>query len=79
VFIYAIEHFIICNFSTAPKEEPSLEYEMARRKVIDGVKEMWFFFSAEMKKLQKLAQNNPQIQTKISYILETGIEHKRYY
>jgi hypothetical protein len=50
---------------------------MSRRKVIDGTREIWYFFSAELKKLQKLAQNNPQLQTKISYILETGIEHKR--
>ncbi|XP_059482746.1 alpha-(1,6)-fucosyltransferase isoform X2 [Neocloeon triangulifer] len=57
--------------------EPSLEYELLRRRIIDGTKEMWYFFSAEMKKLQKLAQNNPAMLTKISHILEAGIEHKR--
>ncbi|XP_065344021.1 alpha-(1,6)-fucosyltransferase isoform X2 [Cloeon dipterum] len=57
--------------------EPSLEYELLRRRIIDGTKEMWYFFSSELKKLQKVAQSNPQVLTKISHILETGIEHKR--
>jgi hypothetical protein len=39
---------------------------------------MWYFFSVELKKLQKLAQDNPQMQSKINFMLEHGVEQKRY-
>lgn len=48
-----------------------------RRRVIDGTKEMWYFFSAQLKKLQKLAQNNTEMQSKINFTLGHGIDHKR--
>jgi glycoprotein 6-alpha-L-fucosyltransferase len=68
-------------FFVAPKEEPSAEYELTRRRLENGVREMWYFFGSELHKLQKLSQSSassPQLATRISHILEHGIEHKRY-
>ncbi|KAF4532303.1 hypothetical protein B566_EDAN010804 [Ephemera danica] len=68
------------DFAVVPKEEPSAEYELTRRRLESGVREMWYFFSAELKKLQKLSQSSgasPQLSSRISHILEAGVEHKR--
>jgi hypothetical protein len=73
-YMYVLVHIAV------PKEEPSAEYELTRRRLESGVREMWYFFGSELKKLQKLAEGTggtPQLTSRISHILEQGIEHKR--
>ncbi|XP_067011282.2 alpha-(1,6)-fucosyltransferase isoform X2 [Anabrus simplex] len=61
-----------------PREEPSTQYEQLRRRISNGVEEFWYFVSAELKKLQKQAQSlSPQLGTKVTHILEEGVEHRR--
>lgn len=61
------------------KEEPSLQYEKLRRKIKNGVSELWYFVSAQIKLAQKQAQDmSPQLATRLNRILDEGVEHKRY-
>ncbi|PSN45403.1 Alpha-(1,6)-fucosyltransferase [Blattella germanica] len=61
-----------------PREEPSIQYEQTRRKISNGVQELWYFISAELKKMQKQAVSiSPQLATKITRVLEEGVVHKR--
>lgn len=65
------------NFSE-PREEPSIQYEQMRRKILNGVQEMWYFASGELKKMQKQALAlSPQLATRITRVLEEGVVHKR--
>lgn len=61
------------------KEEPSLQYEKLRRKIKNGVSELWYFITAQVKLAQKQAQDlSPQLATRLNRILDEGVEHKRY-
>ncbi|XP_069679816.1 alpha-(1,6)-fucosyltransferase [Periplaneta americana] len=61
-----------------PREEPSIQYEKMRRKMSNGVQEMWYYVSGELKKMQKQAQAlSPQLATRITRVLEEGVVHKR--
>jgi len=49
-----------------------------RRKIVNGVQEMWYFVSGELKKIQKQALTlSPQLATRITRVLEDGVVHKR--
>jgi hypothetical protein len=51
-----------------------------RRKISNGVEEMWYFVSGELKKMQKQAVAlSPQLATRITRVLEEGVVHKRYH
>jgi hypothetical protein len=78
-------HFVVENYwnvqyhFSEPREEPSIEYEQMRRKISNGVQEMWYFISGELKKMQKQAVAlSPQLATRITRVLEEGVVHKRY-
>jgi hypothetical protein len=50
-----------------------------RRKISNGVQEMWYFISGELKIMQKQALAlSPQLATGITRVLEEGVVHKRY-
>lgn len=60
------------------KDEPSLQYEKLRRKIKNGVSELWYFVSAQIKLAQKQVQDmSPQLSTRLNRILDEGVEHKR--
>lgn len=61
-----------------PQDEPNAQYEQMRRKIVNGVQEMWYFVSGELKKIQKQALAlSPQLATRITRVLEDGVVHKR--
>jgi hypothetical protein len=65
------------NFSEL-RDEPNIQYEQMRRKIVNGVQEMWYFVSGELKKMQKQALAlSPQLATSITRVLEDGVVHKR--
>ncbi|XP_034105397.1 alpha-(1,6)-fucosyltransferase [Drosophila albomicans] len=58
--------------------EPSLEYELARRRVQTNVAEIWNYFSSELGKIRKsLGPNNADLEESIQQVLLQGAEHKR--
>ncbi|KAG8232909.1 hypothetical protein J437_LFUL011017 [Ladona fulva] len=57
---------------------PSLEYEMTRRRVVDGVQELWYYFGSQLKQLKALASPRfKQLSERIDNILKEASEHKR--
>lgn len=68
--------------TSGPKKEPSLEYEQTRRQIIDGVREMWYFFGTALKNLRNITSNPnitdmSEIILSINHTLATGMDHKR--
>ncbi|KAH8270981.1 hypothetical protein KR044_007522 [Drosophila immigrans] len=58
--------------------EPSLEYELTRRRVQSNVAEIWNYFSSELGKIRKsLGPNNAELEESIQQVLLQGAEHKR--
>nr|CAD7266063.1 unnamed protein product [Timema shepardi] len=59
-------------------EGPSERYERLRRRISDNVQELWYFVSVEMNKMRKQVLDiSPDLATKLTRILEEGVEHKR--
>nr|CAD7397037.1 unnamed protein product [Timema cristinae] len=59
-------------------EGPSERYERLRRRISDNVQELWYFVSVEMNKMHKqVLDTSPDLATKLTRILEEGVEHKR--
>nr|CAD7407073.1 unnamed protein product [Timema poppensis] len=59
-------------------EGPSERYERLRRRISDNVQELWYFVSVEMNKVHKQVLDiSPDLATKLTRILEEGVEHKR--
>ncbi|XP_071440949.1 alpha-(1,6)-fucosyltransferase [Hetaerina americana] len=57
---------------------PSLEYEMTRRRVADGVRELWYYMGSQLKQLKALASPRfKQLAERIDHVLKEGAEHKR--
>ncbi|KAL9877974.1 alpha-(1,6)-fucosyltransferase 8 isoform 3-T3 [Glossina fuscipes fuscipes] len=62
---------VICN-------EPSLEYELMRRRIQNNIGELWNYFSSELGKIRKKVERAvPELQHEINSILILGAEHKR--
>lgn len=58
--------------------EPSLEYELTRRRVQSNIAEIWNYFSAELGKIRKIVGNgNADLEESIQQVLLQGAEHKR--
>lgn len=58
--------------------EPSLEYELTRRRVQSNIAEIWNYFSAELGKIRKIVGNgNAELEESIQQVLLQGVEHKR--
>ncbi|GAB6022444.1 Alpha-(1,6)-fucosyltransferase [Chamberlinius hualienensis] len=55
---------------------PHKEVEKLQRRIYRGVKELWYYVSAELKKLKKLSGED-KIHNQIDEILEDGAEHRR--
>jgi len=68
-----------------PGIEPSLEYELTRRRVQTNIAEIWNYFSTELGKIRKslatgsnLNPNaNVELEESIQQVLLQGAEHKR--
>ncbi|KAK0087758.1 hypothetical protein PV325_000136 [Microctonus aethiopoides] len=58
---------------------PSLEYEELRRKVKNNVKEMWYYFNAELDKVKKYADDFPldKREKDIDDAIKNTWEHKK--
>ena len=56
---------------------PSLEQELARRKVDTNVKEFWYYMRSELNKLRKVAENISSLKEEIDVILNTGANYQR--
>ncbi|XP_046384162.1 alpha-(1,6)-fucosyltransferase [Ischnura elegans] len=57
---------------------PSLEYEATRRRVADGVRELWYYFGSQLRQLKALASPRfKQMAERIDRVLKEGAEHKR--
>jgi hypothetical protein len=73
--------YLLKQKSSGPANEPSLEYEQTRRQIIDGAREMWYFFGTALKNMRNLASKNitnqSEIILSINQTLATGIDHKR--
>lgn len=58
--------------------EPSLEYELLRRRIESNVGEIWNYFSSELGKLRKRATpTQAELTQDINEVLQLGAEHKR--
>ncbi|GAB6022445.1 Fuct6p [Chamberlinius hualienensis] len=55
---------------------PHKDVEKLQRRIYRGVKELWYYVSAELKKLKKLSKE-VAVHKQIEGILEDGAEHKR--
>lgn len=58
------------------KEDPSIQYEILRRRLSNNVQDFWYYIHSELKKLQSQIQES-QLQTSIKNILNLGIAHKQ--
>nr|CAG4650039.1 EOG090X03KK [Sida crystallina] len=58
---------------------PKKEYEVKRRAIYKGVKEMWYYMRNELENLKKNghSQNAVELSDKISEILNAGSEHEK--
>ena len=56
--------------------EPSPEYEKIRRKIDNGVTEIWFYVRSQLNQLKKSVADQ-KTQIKIEHILEDGGEQQR--
>ncbi|XP_077299866.1 alpha-(1,6)-fucosyltransferase 8 [Arctopsyche grandis] len=60
------------------KTNPSIEYEMVRRRVETNMQEFWNFVHAEVFKAQSLDKSeNPELVKVLQNVLNLGVEHKR--
>ncbi|XP_073815042.1 alpha-(1,6)-fucosyltransferase 8 [Musca autumnalis] len=59
----------------SPSNEPTLEYELLRRRIQTNIAEIWNFFSNELGKIRK--QVDPNMKEDINNVLIMGAEHKR--
>ncbi|EDV91777.1 alpha-(1,6)-fucosyltransferase [Drosophila grimshawi] len=58
--------------------EPSLEYELTRRRIQTNIVEIWSYFSSELGKIRKLiGPGNAELDESIKQVLLQGAEHKR--
>ncbi|XP_054717100.1 alpha-(1,6)-fucosyltransferase-like [Uloborus diversus] len=67
---------VLDRVRTASKE-PSKEFEETRRRLEDGVNEMWYYLKSELKKLNKTLSSDSVNSKKLSLILEDASDHKR--
>uniref|UniRef100_A0A1A9VF78 Alpha-(1,6)-fucosyltransferase n=1 Tax=Glossina austeni TaxID=7395 RepID=A0A1A9VF78_GLOAU len=59
-------------------DEPSLEYELMRRRIQNNIGELWNYFRNELGKIRKnFERAEPKLQHDINSILVLGAEHKR--
>lgn len=54
-----------------------MEMETSRRKVDNGVQEMWFYLRSQLGKLKETLANDSPTKKKIDTILENGADHSR--
>ncbi|KFM57890.1 Alpha-(1,6)-fucosyltransferase, partial [Stegodyphus mimosarum] len=57
--------------------EPSKEFEETRRRLENGVVEMWYYLNSELKKLNKTLPTDAATKQKLSIIFEDANDHKR--
>lgn len=61
-----------------PGVEPSLEYELTRRRIHTNIAEIWSYFSSELGKLRKVVgPGNAELEESIQQVLLQGADHKR--
>ena len=72
-----LENKITVPDSTYPKIStgPKKEYEVKRRGIYRGVKEMWYYLRHELQDLKK--QGSPGLAKKVTEILAAGSEHEQ--
>ena len=56
---------------------PSVEHEIKRRRVSNGVLEMWFYVQSELTKLAAISKENHNIRNKLQSIYNLTAEHYR--
>lgn len=71
------------HYSPGPTIKPTIQYEQTRRQIIDGIKEMWYFFGSALKNMRTMASkpnitNTSEIMISINHTLTTGVDHKRW-
>lgn len=59
--------------------EPTLEYELMRRRIQNNIGEIWNYFSSELGKISKQVTREPRtnLTNEINRVLVMGAEHKR--
>ncbi len=62
----------VLHVLTGLAEEPNLDHEKLRRKVENGVREMWFYMRAQLKKVKAMVKDSTNIVSKVNNILEDG-------
>lgn len=61
------------------KTNPSIEYEMVRRRVEMNTQEFWNFVHSEVVKAQTLEKSdNSEVLKVLQNVLNLGVEHKRF-
>lgn len=61
------------------KSNPSIEYEMVRRRVEMNTQEFWNFIHSEVVKAQTLEKSdNSEVVKVLQNVLNLGVEHKRF-
>ena len=56
---------------------PSLEQELARRKVDTDASEFWFYMRSELQRLRRVAGNGSSLAVEIDTLLRTGRDYQR--
>ncbi|XP_013386985.1 alpha-(1,6)-fucosyltransferase-like [Lingula anatina] len=56
---------------------PSAEHEKLRRKLYNGVTELWYFIRSELKKIKNVAKDNRQLNTKVNDLLDDAGHQER--
>ena len=54
---------------------PSFEHELLRRKIENGVKEMWYYLRSQLNSLQDLGPR--VVKETVDNILQEGADHQR--
>ena len=55
---------------------PSLEHEHLRRKIENGIKEMWYYLRSQLHSLNG-DSGSSELKAKVKNILEEGADHQR--
>ena len=56
---------------------PSLEQELARRKVDTDASEFWFYMRSELQRLRRVAGNGSSLAVEIDTLLKTGRDYQK--
>lgn len=76
--------FYLCFLFSSPtaqhqtcKDGPSRDHEVLRRKIDNGVSEMWYYIKAELNKLKEVSSVD-KVRERVSEMLVDAGHHQRY-